>query len=110
MKIYRQGDVCIFVNKGTDKEDLVEKKDKILAHGEVTGHAHRITKGEAKLFADKAIEKALDDAKELVMKVSTPSEVTHEEHEGFVLPVGAHKVVIQREYDWTAKKDRKVVD
>ncbi len=110
MKVSRQGDVGIIFNGAADKKDLVEKKDKILAHGEVTGHAHRISTKKAKLYVDRAISKAIDSAKEMTLVALGNTEITHEEHEGVVLPIGNHRVVIQREYDWALKMARKVVD
>ena len=110
MKVYRQGDVGIIINAKVKSENLVEKTDKIVAHGEVTGHAHRLSSDSVKLLVDKAFEKAFESAREMQIKAFSPSELKHEEHEGIVLPIGDHKVTIQREYNWASKVARKVVD
>lgn len=109
MKVWRQGDVGMVPTNKISSE-IIEKKDKILAHGEVTGHAHRITKGDAMLAVNAALAQAMDSAREMTLKAFTPSEVTHEEHEGVVLPIGDYRVTIQREYSWAEKVARKVVD
>jgi hypothetical protein len=61
-----------------------------LAEGEVTGHSHRITKGNADLFQK-------DDI--LYLKVlSETALLTHEEHAAIEIPHGTWMVRIQREY------------
>lgn len=109
MKVWRQGDVLITPTNKIDT-DIVEKKDKILAHGEVTGHAHRISKGDAMLAVAKSLADAMDSAREMQIKAFTPSEVSHEEHAGIVLPIGDYRVTIQREFDWATKLARRVED
>jgi hypothetical protein len=48
-KIYRQGDVVIVCNSEIPKDS--EKLSHLeLARGELTGHAHRITSGDAELY------------------------------------------------------------
>jgi len=54
MKIYRQGDVMIraVAEIPSAAQDVTPKNDRIvLAHGEVTGHAHAIAYGEAREFS-----------------------------------------------------------
>lgn len=108
MKVLRQGDVGIVPTKNKT-EKLIEKENKILAHGEVTGHAHRVTTKDARVYAANALADA-ETATELVIRAYTPTEVTHEEHEGIVVPVGDHRVVIQREFSWASKLAKRVVD
>ena len=86
----RQGDVLMVsvasVPKGAKKLDHL-----ILAHGEVTGHAHRITEGEADLLE-----------KDGVLYLSVKSEtalLTHEQHGPQTLPKGDFKITIQREFE-----------
>ena len=110
MKVYRQGDVGIVINAKINSENLVEKTDKIVAHGEVTGHAHRLSNKNVQLFVDEAFEKAFDAAREMQIKAFSPVELKHEEHEGIVLPIGDHKVTIQREFSWAERMARKVED
>jgi hypothetical protein len=102
MKKFRQGDVVIQPEKipteATRKEGLV------LAEGEVTGHAHRIVRGNAELYRD--FVKGL-----LWMKVlSEYATLVHEEHEDIELPMGEYSVKIQREWDWFSEEVRNVAD
>ena len=63
---------------------------KCLAEGEVTGHRHRISEGEAQLFERNGI---------LYLKVLSPTAIlTHEEHAQVTIPQGNWKIRIQREY------------
>lgn len=110
MKVYRQGDVGIILNGDTKIESAIEKGDLVVAHGEVTGHAHRITSGDAKIMIAKAFEKAKQSVTEMRIQALTPITITHEEHEGIVLPIGNHRTTIQREHDWISKMARKVID
>ncbi len=85
---YRHGDVLI--------SKVSEVKGKKLAHlvlaeGEVTGHAHRITAGEAELYESNGV---------LFLKVvSEHAKLTHEEHKPIDLPKGDYEITIQREYE-----------
>lgn len=94
---FRHGDVLI------EKVDSINGKKLdhlIIAEGEVTGHAHRITKGDAELYE-----------KDGVMFLHVESEealLTHEEHGPITLPKGDFKITIQREYIPNAWKN--VVD
>ena len=90
VKAYRQGDVLIFIDqkipRGTKKLAHLT-----LAEGEVTGHAHRITEGEATLYERKGT---------LYLKViSDVAALTHEEHHRIDLPRGDYEIRIQREYE-----------
>ena len=72
----------------------------ILAHGEVTGHVHEITRGDALL---------LESGESIYLDVQSASAtLTHQEHEQIVLPNGQYKVLIQREYEPSGLK--KVTD
>lgn len=73
----------------------------ILAHGEHTGHTHRIREaGAASLYVY---------GKELYLIVSADkATVVHEEHRPIELPVGVYRVWQQREY--TPLAIRTVVD
>lgn len=85
----RQGDVLIIPSNtaatGTKLPHLT------LAEGEVTGHRHRISNGEAELFERGGI---------LYLKVLSPTAIlTHEEHAQITIPQGNWEIRIQREYD-----------
>jgi hypothetical protein len=89
---FRQGDVFLIrvgsVPMGAAKEKSKDP-DIILAHGEATGHAHRISAEAVTSYrwqGDRLIE------------VTRESDLLHEEHEAIKLPPGVYKVVIQREY------------
>jgi hypothetical protein len=87
--IFRQGDVIIRPSHtpvgGTKLPHLT------LAEGEVTGHRHRISEGEAQLFERNGI---------LYLKVLSPTAIlTHEEHAQVAIPQGHWEIRIQREYD-----------
>lgn len=81
----------------TTSEVKREEGRLILAHGEVTGHAHAIVSKSAKLYT-------VDDDAALLMGtriLSARSSValTHEEHSKIDVPPGTWGVRIQRQYD-----------
>jgi len=96
MTIYRQGDVMVRkVSKLPKGATEVKTKGRIiLAHGEVTGHAHAIAEGEAQEFtmADAA------GAVRRFLKVVSEATVRHEEHAPVPLPPGVFEIIQQREY------------
>jgi hypothetical protein len=73
---------------------------RVLAEGEVTGHAHRADAG------------TLFDAGAGVMVLDAPegATVTHEEHGLITLPPGQWTRRIVQEYDHAAEAAREVVD
>lgn len=101
--MYRQGDVmivkCTSVPKGAG---AVEREDGrlILAHGEVTGHAHAISEMDATMFSER------DGV--LYLNAPTGCVVKHEEHAAVTLEPGTYRVVRQREY--TAGMVQRVLD
>jgi len=112
MKVWRQGDVIIKLVDDYSSEFKHEKQDMILAHGEVTGHAHRIIKGDAKLYADRAVTEALrnENFNRLILEITKDAELFHEEHESIMLPPGKYEITIQNEFDWFTQEIRKVAD
>jgi hypothetical protein len=87
--ILRQGDVLIIPSdklaKGTKLPHLT------LAEGEVTGHRHRISSGEAGLYEREGV---------LYLRVISPTAIlTHEEHVQVTIPQGNWEIRIQREYE-----------
>ncbi len=96
MQPIRQGDVILIsvtqpVSKG-DQQDLGKKLPHLtLAEGEVTGHSHRISEGEAQLY-----EK---DGTLYLRVFSEKATLTHEEHKAIQIPHGNWMVRIQREYE-----------
>jgi len=92
----RQGDVLIVeasYRGGIPKDatKVAEEGDVILAHGEVTGHAHRIAKS---LHVD-----YFDHAAERFLRVVCDSPLTHEEHTAIpILPrEGGYQQAFQAE-------------
>jgi hypothetical protein len=84
----RQGDVLIIPS------DTAASGNKLphltLAEGEVTGHRHQISNGEAELYERDGI---------LYLKVLSPTAIlTHEEHAQVTIPQGNWEIRIQREY------------
>jgi len=88
MKAIRQGDVILLPVQQVDGQ---KKLDLILAEGEVTGHKHRISQGQAELY-----EK---DGTLYLRVLSDIALLTHEEHQAIPIPQGNWVVKIQREYE-----------
>ena len=92
----RQGDVLIIgidqLPAGLKKVDR-ENGRVILAHGEVTGHAHAIKDKRAALFSDPKLAA-------IFMNVSGDASVAleHDEHDTIHVPPGNYQVIRQREY------------
>lgn len=86
---YRQGDVFLVRVPKIPKDAAPEKGPIILAHGEVTGHAHRVKSRSAKMFSG---------AGRRFLQASKAVAVEHEEHGTIELEPGVYEVRIQREY------------
>lgn len=100
---YRQGDVLVErVERLPDGLKPVEREQGrvVLAHGEVTGHAHAIKNRIAKFFGTEKGERFLS--------LEKPCDLVHEEHSTIALPAGNYRVSIQREY--TPEAIRNVAD
>ena len=96
--MWQQGDVII--------ERVAQVKGKKLNHltlaeGEVTGHHHTITEGDAELYEEKGT---------LYLRVKEKAILTHQEHEKIVLPKGDYVVRRVKEYDHFAEEARRVQD
>lgn len=94
--MFRQGDVLLRrIDKIPEGLHTVPRENGrvVLAHGEVTGHAHAIDSSEvAFLAADVAeLERAF-------LLVEEEVAVVHEEHDTITLPPGSYEVRRQREY------------
>ncbi len=89
----RQGDVLLRrVDVDIPKEAKpVEKEggDNILAHGEVTGHAHRVKERQAEMYSSGGAT---------FLAVPVKAELTHEEHGTIPITPGTYEVVRQKEY------------
>lgn len=87
--IIRQGDVLLVqVDQVPNGQELPHLT---LALGEVTGHSHRISSGEASL-----VER---DGTLYLTVFSDLATLAHEEHHHLSIPYGSYEVRIQREYE-----------
>ena len=88
MKPMRQGDVILLPIEQIEGQKLYHL---VLAEGEVTGHKHRISDGEAELYEENGT---------LYLRVvSQIATLSHEEHKAIQIPQGNWQIRIQREYD-----------
>ena len=88
MQPIRQGDVILVPVPEIEGKKLSHFT---LAEGEVTGHKHRISDGQAELF-----EK---DGTLYLRVFSDVATLTHEEHKAISIPQGNWMIRIQREYE-----------
>lgn len=101
---YRQGDVLIEPISGAVKGQPQQAAcEIILAHGEVTGHHHKlVTKDPADWWKEGDISSGNDKPGSLAgsITVALPDGgcVTHQEHATIELPPGQYRVSRQREY------------
>jgi hypothetical protein len=102
MTMYRQGDVLIMALPMPHLAAKItpaplEQGRVILAHGEVTGHAHAIT---VDPVAPQALMYGTDPEVDRFLDVLTDAgvDLMHEEHDTIHLPQGQFVVRIQREY------------
>jgi hypothetical protein len=102
----RQGDLLF--NEVKQPKGTKKLNEPILAHGEATGHAHRIMEPE---FS--SLESCVDENGDIfVMNPNGPIVVGHEEHGQITCPPNKWICVTrQREYDALATmRERKVAD
>ena len=101
---YQQGDVImrsiVSIPQG---KMVVQREDGVLARGEATGHAHRLTEMSDGLLTE------VDG--QLYLSVGEGgATVRHEEHKAMTLPPGEYKIDTVREYDHFAQMARAVRD
>jgi len=82
--MYRHGDVLLVQAQGPLPEPAGEKRTVILAEGEFSGHAHRVTGEDVKFDGQ-------------VLTCPAPAVLDHEEH-GQICLLGLYSVTPQREY------------
>ena len=96
----RQGDVFVVgveaIPSGCSGVPLEDGRV-ILAHGEVTGHAHAVVDADATTALPPALLFEAPDGQRYLL-VDRPCALAHEEHGQIALAPGAYKVVRQREY------------
>lgn len=92
----RQGDVLILRIENMPKaiEPVARENGRIvLAHGEVTGHAHAIKDDRAALFRDPKLMAVF-----MLVSGDGPVALEHDEHDTIHIPPGRYQVIRQREY------------
>jgi hypothetical protein len=96
-QLYRQGDVLIVaVEEIPDRTKMVRRSKSgriILAHGEVTGHAHAIAEPK-----DRAQLREDDDGNRFLQVLAPSVALVHQEHATIDLPAGDYRITRQREY------------
>jgi len=98
-QMYRQGDVLLILVAALPKgaKDVTPSDRIVLAHGEITGHAHAVCEPLTKsLPAGKA--RMWNAGAERYLQVVETTALKHEEHATVPLPKGVYRVVQQREY------------
>ena len=102
----RQGDVLLIATAISRPKGLKAKRQVILAEGEMTGHAHRLT-------ASKVFEWSQNGQRYVQVAGETPGEIDHEEHDpnpaAVVAPNVTYRIVPQQEWDLSGQW-RKIVD
>lgn len=97
--LLRQGDVLLVrvaSIPATAKRRDEPAGNPILAHGEVTGHHHRVEHGGAAL---------LDVPAGVYLDLPGDALLTHQEHDPIPLTRGAYQVIRQREYSPAAVRN-----
>jgi hypothetical protein len=95
MRMARQGDVLLLAIAALPAEPLLEVAREegrvVLAHGELTGHAHAFEEADATLLRREGSE-------DLFLRLDRECALRYEEHAPIVVPGGLYRVVRQREY------------
>ena len=109
-KMYRQGDVLIIECSGIPSEAkaLNKKHTVTLAFGEVTGHAHTISKGATGYSTAVITDDNTVSLTEYLEVEEALANLDHQEHDTITLPKGTYKIGHQREY--TPEAIRNVAD
>lgn len=84
-------------------DGLVPFETNALAEGEVTGHAHRMQGDACQVLVDKKTMTRY-------LRVTEPSDLTHEEHHTRTVPPGTYRIGIVREADHIEGVVRRVAD
>jgi hypothetical protein len=95
--LYRHGDVLIRRISNLPR-GVQQHQGTTLAHGEVTGHSHRIERAN--------LVQLWHQGNNLFLEVTAPSAtLVHEEHKPIELPQGLYRVWKQREYTPDSYRD-----
>lgn len=106
-KRYCHGDVLIKAVKNLPEGKREDLGKLILAEGETTGHAHRITS-----VATGTLDqiKMFKVGNETFVEAPVSFQVTHEEHLPIDVPAGLYRIDITKEYDHFSEEIREVAD
>jgi hypothetical protein len=105
MNQLRQGDVLLVAVEKTPPDNTPVKSEVILAEGEITGHAHRLT--------GLVLEWSEDGQRYIYICGSEKGKLSHEEHDPVPVAVVAPNVTYQviQQTEWDLKNQwRKVQD
>lgn len=87
---YRHGDVIL---EKMELPNNLEKTDEtVLAYGEVTGHAHRLTGSDFEIYREPATKRRF-------LRVVKDTDLTHEEHHTRTIPPGTYEIRPTKEAD-----------
>lgn len=124
---YQQGDVII---RKISKlpEGLTLQGDKVLQHGETTGHMHQFAR-DAKVAVYVTVPNSVQDQKSLsaaaptglnfrtitengnkYIVVDAPCALSHEEHKPIMIEPGIYEIDIVREFNYDTYEAQRVVD
>lgn len=101
---YRHGDIGLHLTKKATGTEVKHNGSFVLAEGETTGHAHRIT---VKNPDDMTITR---DGDVYFITLRTEGEITHEEHKRLVILAGTYEMKHEREFNWFEMATKRVVD
>jgi hypothetical protein len=99
-KLARQGDI-LFIKIEALPENLKKVQDRIVAHGEITGHAHRVPDMDGVAVLE-------NEQGDKFINATTDWTITHDEHGPILLEEGIWEARRQREY--TPQEIVKVAD
>jgi len=100
MQKYRHGDLSFHPSKLEKGMKKIASNRYVLAEGETTGHCH-VIEGKVDVY---------EDAGGLVIKANGKTVLTHPEHKTIEFPKGTYRMKQEREMDWFANVERKVID
>lgn len=106
MKTFRQGDILFIEETNENKEGLELCKDKIVAHGEITGHHHSFSSDSQVLL----YKKSGMENPELMEIQQDNAVLSHQEHLPLVIPKGLYRIKREQEYNPFTKQLNKVKD
>ena len=90
----RQGDVALIAVEEIPADAQPMERDAhgrvVIAHGEVTGHAHALS--------EPGVQMLRAANSDVFLRVTEPASLRHEEHSPISVPSGSYRVVRQREY------------